>query len=307
MAFDAFALIVAMLALGMLLGRTGTLDATGADALNRVVLYICLPAAVLRYAPQLTLEPTLLGVVAVPWLLLVPIVPLIVWLGGRMAWRRDQTAALLVLVLLGNTSFIGYPLIRALLGDGALPYAVVYDQFGSFLIISSYGLYVLARYSGEHRPSPGEIARRVLRFPPFIALLLAFSVMPAEPPEFIANGLQKLADALPLLAMLAIGVTLRLRLPTSERQPLAIGLVLKLAIMPGLAWLLAIALGLPELMLRAAVLESAMPPMVTAAALVIAHRLAPALASAMIGYGIAAALLTVPAWAWLLARHPVSG
>ncbi len=40
--------------------------------------------------------------------------------------------------------------------------------------------------------------------------------------------------------------------------------------------------------------------MITAAALVIAHRLAPALASALVGYGIASSLATVPAWAWLL-------
>lgn len=307
MAFDAFALIIVMLGIGMVLGRLGMLDAAGAEALNKVVLYVCLPAAVLRYAPQLTLEPALLGVIAVPWLLLVPVVPLIVWLGRKLAWRRDQVAALLVLVLLGNTSFIGYPLIRALLGDAALPYAVVYDQFGSFLIISSYGLYVLARYSGEHTPSAREIAGRVLRFPPFLAMLLAFTVMPANPPEFIANGLQKLADALPLLAMLAIGVTLRLRLARAELQPLVAGLSLKLVLMPALAWGLALAMGLPDLMTRAAVLESAMPPMITAAALVIAHRLAPALASAMIGYGIAVSLLTVPLWAWLLSHLSFAG
>jgi len=95
MAFDAFALIIVMLGIGMVLGRLGMLDAAGAEALNKVVLYVCLPAAVLRYAPQLTLEPALLGVIAVPWLLLVPVVPLIVWLGRKLVWRRDQVAALL--------------------------------------------------------------------------------------------------------------------------------------------------------------------------------------------------------------------
>lgn len=307
MAFDAFALIVAMLGLGMALGRTGAIDETGAEALNKVVLYVCLPAAVLRYAPQLALEPELLGVVAVPWMLLAPMVPLIMWLGRRLRWRRDQVATLLVLALLGNTSFIGYPLVRALLGEAALPYAVVYDQFGSFFIVSSYGLYVLARFSGGQAPGAREIALRIVRFPPFLALLAGLTVMPAAPPDFVATGLRTLADALPLLAMLAIGVTLRLRLPGAELRLLAIGLALKLLLLPALAWAFAATLGLPDPMLRATVLESAMPPMITAAALLIAHRLAPALASALIGYGIAFSLLTLPGWAWILERFGGSG
>ncbi|MNC90585.1 hypothetical protein D3C83_66990 [compost metagenome] len=56
--------------LGYLLQRLRVLPASAAQTLNLVVLYVCLPAAVLQYAPQLELAPALLGVVAVPWLLL---------------------------------------------------------------------------------------------------------------------------------------------------------------------------------------------------------------------------------------------
>jgi len=42
--------------------------------------------------------------------------------------------------------------------------------------------------------------------------------------------------------------------------------------------------------------------MITAAALAIAHGLAPRLAAAMVGYGIVASLLTLPAWMWVLGR-----
>ena len=68
MAFDAFALILAMLALGYAFQRLRVLPDNAAQTLNLVVLYVCLPAAVLRYAPRLELEPALFGVAAVPWL-----------------------------------------------------------------------------------------------------------------------------------------------------------------------------------------------------------------------------------------------
>ena len=302
MAFDAFALVLAMLALGLLFQRLRLFPDSAPEVLNKVVLYVCLPAAVLVYAPRLQLGRELLVVAAVPWLLLGATVLAVSALSRWLALRRDQHAVLLLTVALGNTSFLGYPLVRALLGEDALPVAVVYDQFGAFLILSTFGLYVLARDGGDREPGARDIARRIATFPPFLALVAGLTVMPAEPPAWIAGGLQRLADALLPLVVLAIGLGLTLRLPRDELRPLAAGLLLKLALMPLLALGLARAFGLVGVVHDAVVLESAMPPMITAAALAISHRLAPGLASAMVGYGILLSLATLPAWAWLL-RH----
>jgi predicted permease len=302
MAFEAFALILSMLALGLVFQRLRVFPDNAAEVLNKVVLYVCLPASVLLYAPRLVLGPEVLAVAAVPWLLLVATVAL-VSLGTRaLGLRRDEHAVLLLCVALGNTSFLGYPLVRALLGEAALPYAVIYDQFGAFLILSTFGLYVLARYGGDAKPTPGSMARRIASFPPFLALVFGLTLMPERPPGWIAAGLQHLADALLPLVVLAIGLSLKLRLPRNELKPLAMGLALKLAVMPLLALAVAPLLGLEGIARDAVVLESAMPPMVTAAALAISHRLAPALAAALVGYGILLSLVTLPLWAWWLQR-----
>lgn len=302
MAFDAFALILAMLALGLLFQRLGTFSADAPESLNKVVLYVCLPAAILRYAPQLELSPAVLAIAAVPWLLLLATLAAVGLVTRLLRLREDEHAVLLLTVALGNTSFLGYPLLRALLGEAALPYAVIYDQFGSFLIISTFGLYVLARYGGEGKPSVPAMARKILTFPPLLALVFALTLMPTEPPAFIANGLQRLSDALLPLVVLAIGLSIRLALPRDELKALAAGLTLKLLVMPALALLLVPLLGLRGLAADAVVLEAAMPPMITAAALAISHRLAPTLAAAMVGYGILLSLLTLPAWTWLLGK-----
>ena len=297
MTFDAFALILAMLALGYAFQRLRVLPDNAAQTLNLVVLYVCLPAAVLRYAPRLHLEPALIGVAVVPWLLLIATVVL-VWLCARaFKFRDDERAVLLLTVALGNTSFLGYPLTRALIGEHALPYAVIYDQFGAFLILSTFGLWVLARYGGDAPPTARGMLLRVLKFPPLWALIVGFSVMPEAPPDWIAGALQRLSDALLPLAMLTIGLSVKLALPRDELKPLAVGLTLKLALMPALALLLVPLLGLHGDMARTTVLESAMPSMVTAGALAISHNLAPRLAAAMVGYGLLLSLLTLPFWA----------
>lgn len=166
MAFDAFALILTMLGLGMLFARLRALPETSAEVLNRVVLYVCLPAAVLTYVPRLHLDASLIGLMATPWLLMLASWALVSLATRVCGFARDVHAVLLICVTLANSSFIGYPMVRALLGDAALPYAVVYDQFGTFLLLSTFGLYVIARYSGDTPPTAVQVLARIARFPP---------------------------------------------------------------------------------------------------------------------------------------------
>lgn len=229
MAFDAFALILTMLGLGMAFSRLRALPENTADVLNRIVLYVCLPAAVLIYVPRLHLDTSLIGLVATPWLLMLCTLALVSLATRAFGFARDVHAVLLICVALANSSFIGYPMVRALLGDHALPYAVVYDQFGTFVLLSTFGLYVIARYSGDTPPTAAQILLRIAKFPPLWALLFALTLMPEQPPGWIGTGLKQLADAMLPLVMLAVGFSIQLRLPLDELKPLGIGFAVEAA------------------------------------------------------------------------------
>ena len=300
MALGAFALVLLLLAVGKVCAELRLLPASAATTLNQIALNVCLPAAVLRFASQLEFETALLGLMVVPWLLLLFSIAVLYLLAKVLAFSESERAVLLLCVPLGNTSFLGYPLIEAFLGREALPYAVAYDQLGSFLILSTWGLWVLARYGGERRPTLSMVAAKVVRFPPFIALLIAVTLMPAKPPAIVAEVLERLSNALLPIVALAVGLQLQLRVKREDRSPLAVGLSLKLVLLPTLAWSLCLGLGMPDLMLQASVLESAMAPMITASALAISHRLAPSLAAAMVGFGTPLSLLTLLGWRWVL-------
>jgi len=188
-------------------------------------------------------------------------------------------------------------MIAALVSPDAVRYAVLYDQLGSFLILSTYGLVIAARFSGAAAPGARAFALRVIRFPPFLALVAA--LVPVARPVGLDAVLGRLADTLVPIAMFAVGLKLELRLP-KDRLAFGFGLVLKMALLPILALCLGHALGAPPLPLRVAVLESAMPPMITAGAFAIMADLAPELAAALVGYGVLLALITVPLWARVL-------
>ena len=55
MAFESFALILAMLALGLLFRRLRSFPDNAPEVINKVVLTVCLPASILIYAPRLHL------------------------------------------------------------------------------------------------------------------------------------------------------------------------------------------------------------------------------------------------------------
>lgn len=297
----AFALILAMLAVGRVLAWCRLVPVDAPATLNLVVLYVCLPAAVLLFAPKLEFRRDLLGVVAIPWLVLVAGVALTAIIARAAGFTRATTAVLLLLVTLGNTSFLGFALMPALAGDGALRYAIVYDQFGSFLILSTFGLAVLGLYGGE-RPTPWSIARRIATFPPFVVLVVALAFLPAHYPDAVERPLRLLADSLLPLVALAIGMQLRLRIPRAHLGALAYGLAAKLLLMPLIALGLCAVFGLGGDLRAAAVYETAMPPMITAGALLSLAGLEPELAAAMVGFGIVLSMATLPLWHVVLAR-----
>ena len=280
MSTDALLFVLLMLALGYGCARLRLLPESSADVLNQFALYLCLPAAVLRFVPKLQFNADIVIVALVPWLVLALSVALVLPLARLLKLRDEERAVLLLCVPLGNTSFLGYPLTEALCGRDALPYAVIYDQFGSFLILTTWGLWTLARYGGDASPTPMMMLRKVLRFPPFLALLLALTLMPSEPPTWTANALAKLSDTLLPIAVLAVGLSLKLRLPRDELTPLGLGLTLKLAVLPAAVFALMALRDDTTPAASVTVLETAMPPMITAGALAISHRLAPTLAAA---------------------------
>lgn len=296
----AIAAMLVALAAGWVCRRLDSFPEDGAESLNRFVLWICLPALVLARVPGLELRTELLALAIAPWLVSGVCAAIVLLLGRLLHWPRSVIGCLLLLAVLGNTSFLGFPLVTALLGAEHVQLAAVYDQFGTFLLVSSYGLFVLATYGGKTRPDWREIGLRVLTFPPFIALIVALALRDPlpEPVRAVCEALA--APLLPLVAF-ALGLKLRLRLPEGRWTPLAAGLAVKLAVMPLLCWLLLVALPIGDAVRQVGVLEAAMPPMFTAAALAMSADMEPELSAAMVGYGLIIGLGTVVVWSQLLA------
>lgn len=296
--------IAGFLLIGLLLQRSRQFPQNTGQVLNAYVIYVALPALVLQKIPALTVSTALIIPAIMPWVLLLLTVPVILLLARRLAWSSATTACMLIVVPLGNTSFVGFPMIEALVGEAGIPYALLYDQLGSFLILSIYATFVVAIYASREgqsaRPKLRPILLKILRFPPFIALIAALVLKSWDYHPILASFIDSLAVTLVPVIMVAVGFQLKFRLAAEDRQPFVWALVLKLVLTPLVAMLLIWPLGFDSLVHQVTILEAAMPAMISAGALAIMAGLAPTLAAAVVGYGVLLCLVTLPLWAMLL-------
>ncbi len=302
-------LIFVCLGLGPLLKRTGRFPATTSQILNQFVLWVAYPALVFIQIPDLLRQITWTWALAIPvsmgWIQFA--LALIVFHYGAkfFPWNRAVGGALVLTAGFGNTSFVGFPLLEALLGPEAVRVGILIDQPGSFLAISTVGIFFATAFSprGGKKIHPGRLAIKVLCFPPFASLLIAilFALAGGHLSGGVRNMLEKLSALLVPLALLAVGFQLRLSPALFKRQwrPLAAGLLFKLVLIPAFFWFLYVGVfGSHTFLTKVTLLESAMAPMITSA--IIAEELGfdADTSSLMLGVGIPLSLLTV--WLWSL-------
>ena len=148
---------------GMLLAQAGARTGFVSDEsirkaarlLNRWVIWVAMPTLVMvkiHSLPDFSFgDPKVWLPVAQPWLHFA-----IVFIGLRAlararSWSRPLAGAMILTVGLGNTSFVGIPLLNAILGPTAIPTAILLDQWGSFLVLTTLGMTVAHAFSP--RPS----------------------------------------------------------------------------------------------------------------------------------------------------------
>lgn len=297
---SAFLLLGVSLLLGLVMPRLVALPHNMAASLNAWILNIALPALVLTQIPHLQLQPSLLFAAASPWVVFIGSALLFAWIGKRRGWSRATIGAVTLTCGLGNTAYIGIPLIEALRGHEALGTAVVADQLGSFLALSSVGLATAAYYAGQ-RVTAKQMALKVLFFPSFIALMVGAVVggLGGWPP-MLESLLKNLAQTLTPLALFSVGLQFKAAELRQDMDALMLGLSWKLLLAPVVVALLGWAFGVPVLSWTIGILQASMAPMITAGILATSNGLNPPLANRIVSIGILLSFLSVPLWSLTL-------
>jgi malate permease and related proteins len=291
---SALLLLVACLALGVLVARIGKPPPALPQSLNWYVLNVAFSALVLHLIPTLRFDIEFWFLVASMWLVFLGAWAFVATLGRALRWSRARIGALTLVCGLGNTSFIGFPMVEALRGQEGLKLALVADQLGCFIALAIGGTIVAALYSGKSTRG-SDIARKVVLFPPFVALVVGcIAGALGGWPDAVDAIFQRLGATLVPIALFSVGLQFRVQFQHGQGTALVLGLAWKLALAPLLVLLAGLAIGVSSTILAVAVLESAMAPMISAAILAEQNDLEPQLANTVLGIGIVLSLLTVP-------------
>jgi predicted permease len=287
-----FILILFYILLGYGIRNLTLIPANLAHYLNKFVIYISLPAMILLQIPKLEFGLGVYIPIAVAWIVMALSAVIIFFASKVFGFTKEVTGALMLVAVLTNSSFIGIPVITAYFGDVTLPYIIIYDQLGTFLALSTYGTVVAAFYSAKSEVSVKIIASKILLFPPFLTMVIAFLIQSITFYSVVTETLEVLAATIIPFALVAVGLQMQFKLPKEEQGPFGVALVVKLLIAPLIAFILCSIFAWEGLIAQVSIMEAGMPPMITAAAMASYIGLAPRLSNAIVGYGILFSFVT---------------
>jgi len=202
-------------------------------------------------------------------------VGLLAYLAGTrlLRLRREQTGALMVVVVLANTGYLGIPLSAALLGRDDLGPAIAFDTVVSGPMFYGVGFAIGAAFGTAAGETGGERLRAFLRNPPLLAVVAGLLAPDALAPDVLVDAAEVLAIAILPVGFFILGVNLATEaeegafaFPPPFTRPVAAALGLRLLVAPALMLGLAAALvAVPD----AYLVQAAMPSGINS--LVIAH------------------------------------
>ena len=257
-ALSGFALIGVIVAAGWATGRWAGLPANAEAVLARLVYSVMTPC--LLFSGVIAADPGAL--LSEPLLVSTAAALVCFGLHALIVRRRGRGERIIGALAAGytNANYIGIPVATYVLGDAALVVPIVMLQL---LIITPVAM-TLLEFATTGHASVRTALTRPLRNPLIVAVALGllWSLTGLELPTVIAGPIATIGSAAVPVVLIAFGMSLSRRpvlAAGSDRLASVTAVALKVAGMPAIAFLMALALGLPREATFAVTVLAALP------------------------------------------------
>jgi predicted permease len=270
---------------GKLLKQFGVFQKEQEKVLINYVLYFALPILAFKAGHQIKLGLEVIKISSLAWASIVLCMSVAYIIAQLFRLSNKDLRTFLLVSSFGNTAFLGYPYAYSYFGQEGLQIAIIYDNLGSFLMVSFLGVIV-----ASGKPDLKE----VLLFPPFLGLVLGFVFkgIPLHPSlERALNFVDH--STLPVI-LFALGLSINLSGIRDHLKLSLLAILIKVSISVLAVYLVGRFMELSPVAFKVSLLESAMPPMVFSAVLALRYNLNPNLAFASVGLGMVLSFLYVP-------------
>ena len=257
------------------------------------IIYFSLPAIVFSKIYPLDLNEKILGLILMFMGFILFNLFLAYLIGKAMKLNRLYLATFMIMATFGNTSFIGFSYIDAFYGQDYIVFGLIYDLFGSFLLLVSVGMFIITWGSGKKNDIK-SIFKSIFLFPPTVMFFITVLAKNVEVPNFLLLTSQTLGSTLVPIAMIAIGMKLELKNIFARFHIVSTAMILKMVVVPIIVLLgFQIFYNIDETWIKVTIIEVAMPPMTMATVLAIKGGLDEKIAINSLVLGVLCSLITI--------------
>ena len=251
--------LLLVLSAGWLLRKYGIVEEGSEKAFNQYLYYLALPAlTIVKIAdmPLVGLGWQFVAANTLP-LLVVMLVAVVLWKAGAIDWRFARL--LVIVAALGNTAYLGFPVVGMRLGEDAIGYAAIAGSLQTIFIFT-FGYVIMTLVCDKACP-PARllrmIGRNVVLWASATGLLM--SGLGLRLPDLAHQVLSDIGSTTLPLALFTLGVGLYGKRVAHNLPRIALASSLKLLLMPAVFLLFAVITGYSGISARVAFLQVAMP------------------------------------------------
>ena len=285
--------IIVMILIGYFLKRINLLKSDDVETLNNIVVNIALPCMIFSalYTTDISLFPRLSSLT-----LFILITSLIVGILTYFILKfsgcdKKKIWTLVIVVVLGNTGFLGYPITRGIFGNSGLIRAVFCDCATSIIfILLSFILIIM--FTGTYK----KALKKILAFTPLWAIILGilFNLFNIPITEVGTAVIDYFGDLTVPLIMISLGLSLNLKGLKRHLKEVSFTSAMKLVIYPMVGVGVLSLLNITGFEYTIGFIESTMPSAMFGLVLSVMYKLDVNLTSDCIFTSILLSLFTIP-------------
>jgi malate permease and related proteins len=270
------------------------------EYLASFLFWVGIPLAILAFIRRAELSSSLWVAALVAWgALLSGFVLAFLWYRKVMPLSEKATQTLILSAGIGNTGFVGFPILLALVDVKYFGWALVYDLFGTAL--GGYGLGpVLSEYWQGRSINGANLARSLVSNPVLLSFALALLTVRVPLSTTVEAALQTAGSAAIDGSLLLLGMRLGQVKRWGSLLDVVPALLIKMLLVPLAVWAALRLLGFSGPILSALVLQSAMPPAFATLVLAETYDQDRLLAVTAIAAGMGFLALALPLWSYVL-------
>ena len=296
--FSQVLVLFLLILVGYIAGKQQMITKHGAKEISTLVLYITLPALIIR-AMQFDFSIELLGqslkMIGMAIAVYAATISLSYLFAKLLRAKGKEKDVFQTAMIFPNVGFMGYPITQGLYGTQGIFYTSLFNMPFD-LLMWTVGVHMLSRSSDSTASKKKGLA--ALFNPGTIAVAIGFTlfILSIKLPPILDSTLLYLASATTPLAMLAVGSTLaRTRVDAIfANKKLLLTAVIKVAVIPAIMIVLFTILKLDGYFLKIPIIITAMPVAANVAIFATRYESDELLASQLIFLTTLMSLVTIP-------------